>query len=469
MNKFKWILLFVVGLGVVLRCRNLTILPIDAHAMRQTDTECSAYFLANGKADLFHPKTCLIRPISNSQGYFYLEFPVYEGILAIGYNIFGFNIVVLRIINLILYTLAVGGLYLVLKYWFNEWLAVIAVGLFSVAPASIFFIGHAIHPDVLAISSLIWSVYFLTKRKNILVSAVLLGISVATRPFILICCPVYVAILLKEKAKIKDYILLVILGLGIYGIWRWWVAKNGIDISWENWILSGREKFFNWGYLKNLIFKNVIGEVMGKTISVLAVGGIVWGLFKKEKKLIPIIGWILMIPCYWYIAFEGNLIHQYYADVYILPVVILGAYFVYEIGKKWWLVAVGLGLLAIYNGYRTSQYYFDDLQWSENLVWAEELKKYIPEDKKVLYLFRGDSVPLSLSHRQGWILGEWPTDVAAHAWAVVELKHYGIDYVAEPIVDRGGMDGEELKVVKGNFDKIIETETIRIYARKKGE
>jgi hypothetical protein len=176
-----------------------------------------------------------------------------------------------------------------------------------------------------------------------------------------------------------------------------------------------------------------------------------------------------MVPGYWYIAFEGNLTHQYYADVYILPVVILAAYFVLEIGKKWWFVSVGVVLLSIYNGYRTSQYYFDDLQWSENLVWADELKKYIPEDKKVLYLFRGDSVPLSLSHRQGWILGEWPTDVAAHAWAVMELKHYGIDYVAEPIVDRGGMDGEELKVVAGNFDKIVETETMRIYARKKGE
>ena len=125
--------------------------------------------------------------------------------------------------------------------------------------------------------------------------------------------------------------------------------------------------------------------------------------------------------------------------------------------------------MAIYNGYHTSEFYFLDLQKKENVAWGVDVAKYIPEDSKILYLFRGDSVPLSLSHRQGWILGEWPTDVAAHAWAVMELKHYGIGYVVEPIVDTGGMNGDEVKVIAKNFDKIVEIKTMRIYKRKLGE
>ena len=47
-------------------------------------------------------------------------------------------------------------------------------------------------------------------------------------------------------------------------------------MSWENWVLHGREKLFDLGILKNLIWKNVVGEVMGKTASALAVlGGLV--------------------------------------------------------------------------------------------------------------------------------------------------------------------------------------------------
>lgn len=468
MDKFKWLLVLVIGLGMVLRLRNLTILPIDAHSMRQTDTECSIYFLAKGTADLLHPRACLIRPVSNQNGWFYLEFPAYEAIMAVGYKLFGFYPVVIRIINLGLYVAMSLGFYLVIKKWFDRKVALFGVILLGIAPASIFFLGHAIHPDLLAVTALIWSVYFLGNKKW-LVSAILLGVSVATRPFILICWPIYAALMWKMKARIKDYGLMVIVGLGFYGWWRWWAIRNGIDMSWENWVLSGGEKLFNYGYVKNLIWKNVVGEVMGKVISGLAVCGIVLGVIRKERKLLPIVGWLLMVPIYWYIAFEGNLIHQYYADVYIIPVVLLAAYFLSWLWKKNWLLTLIIIALATYNGYRTSQYYFDDLQKKENIAWAEEVTKFIPEGEKVLYLFRGDSVPLSLSHRQGWILGEWPTDVAAHAWAVMELKHFGIGYVVEPIVDTGGMNGDEVKVIAGNFDKVIETKTMRVYKRKPGE
>ena len=467
-NKFWWLLILVIGLGVVLRCRNLAILPIDAHAMRQTDTECSIYFLATCKADLLHPRACLIRPISNEKGLFYLEFPAYEAVMAVGYRVSGFYPVVIRIINLGLYVLMSVGFYLVLKKWFSNGLAILGVLFLGITPASIFFLGHAIHPDLMTILLLIWSIYFLENKKY-LWSAILLGISVATRPFILICWPIYAAILWKNKAKIKDYLMMLFFGLGIYGAWRGWIYYQKIDISWENWVLAGGEKIFNFGFVKNLVWKNVVGEVMGKVISGLSIGGLTLGIAKKEKKLMPIFGWLLMVPIYWYIAFDGNLTHQYYADVYIIPVAILAAYFSWWLWRKnKWLTIIIL-VEAIYNGYHTSEFYFLDLQKKENVALGVDVAKYIQEDSKILYLFRGDSVPLSLSHRQGWILGEWPTDVAAHAWAVMELKHYGIGYVVEPIVDTGGMNGDEVKVIAKNFDNIVEIKTMRIYKRKLGE
>lgn len=461
MDKFKWLLFLVISVGIILRCRNLTILPIDAHAMRQTDTECSAYFLAKGKADLLHPRACLIRPVGNLNGWFYLEFPVYEAILAVGYKTMGFYPVVIRVINLGLYVLMSVGFYLVLKKWFSRGLAILGVLFLGIAPASIFFLGHAIHPDLLAITALIWSVWFLNNKK-ILVAAILLGISVATRPFILICWPIYVAIMFKNKSKIKDYLILLFFGLGFYGWWRWWAIRNGIDMSWENWVLSGGEKLFNFGYVKNLVWKNVVGEVMGKTISGLALLGFVLGIIKKEKRLWPILGWLLMVPIYWYVAFEGNLIHQYYADVYILPVVILAAYFVNWLWTKNKLLVAMIIVLAVYNGYRTSQYYFNDLVDPKKLIFAKDLVEKIPEDSRVLWLAKADPVTLSLAHRQGWMLGEWPTDVAPRIWSIVQMKNLGIEYLAEP---KGWMDmkREDMVIIEENYPKVAETENINVF------
>ena len=76
MKKF-WpaLLILVLLVGVLVRSKNFFTLPLDAHVMRQTDTECVAYFLFAGKANFFKPKACLMRPVSNIDGYFLLEIP----------------------------------------------------------------------------------------------------------------------------------------------------------------------------------------------------------------------------------------------------------------------------------------------------------------------------------------------------------------------------------------------------------
>ena len=80
-EKFKnfkivnWIVVLVIVLGAGLRLKNFSVPPVDGHQMRQTDTECVAYFLYSGKANFFRPKSCLMRPVSNTKGYFFLEMP----------------------------------------------------------------------------------------------------------------------------------------------------------------------------------------------------------------------------------------------------------------------------------------------------------------------------------------------------------------------------------------------------------
>lgn len=469
-KKTMWLLvILVLILGLIVRLKNFTGPLIDAHAMRQTDTECVAYFLYSGKASFFKPKACLMRPVSNTDGYFFLEMPFYEGLIALGYKILGPEIWVGRIVNLILYIIGSLSLFDLLKKWINKETAIFGLVIYSFMPGSIFFVGHAIHPDAMAVSfiwlalNLMWRYKENDKKVNLILSGIFLGISVASRPFGLICLPLLGYFLWLKKSKVWDYLIIGLLGIIFYGWWRWWTNYLGIDVSWENWVLSGREQIFNLGILKNLIWKNIAGETMGKTASGLAVIGFVVGLWKKDKKIIPLVLWILGVFVYWILVPSGNLTHQYYADVYMPLVVILAAIGWQRIWNKSKILAILILPVLVYNGIRVSNYHFQlEIEADIDTQVAGEIKKEVGEDKKIIYLARANSVPLSLSHRQGWMLGEWPTDIAGQIWSFMEMRNYHFDYIIEP-KHKVDLKTEDWAIIKMNYPLVKSGEKINIY------
>ena len=467
----SWVLLvLILVLGLFVRLKDFNVLPIDAHPMRQTDTECVAYFIATGKANFLNPKSCLMRPVSNSEGYFFLEMPFYELAIAGSYKIFGFQPFAARLVNLVLYLLGGMALFGFMEGWWNKRMALWSVLIFSFVPGSIFFVGHAIHPDAMAVSFILISLFFGWKYRekgkilDLILAGLFLGISVASRPFGLICLPMLGYFLYLRKSKVKDYLIILFLSIGFYGFWWLWTKKLGIDMSWENWVLAGREKLLTLEGMKRLIWKNIIGETMGKVVSGLAGLGLIVALIKikKDKAIIPLLLWISGIIVYWLMVPDGNLTHQYYADVYIPLFVILAAIGLEWIWNKSKILAILLLPILIYNGVRTSNYHFDDRGKAAEVKIAEDIKKAIPEDKKIIYLAKDDSIPLSLAHRQGWMLGEWPIDVAVHIWAFMEMRHYDFDFIVEP-KDKMDVNTEEWNIIKQNYPFVEELETIRIY------
>ena len=467
-NGIWLVLVLILSLGVIVRLKNFNVLPIDAHPMRQTDTECVSYFLYSGKANFFKPKACLIRPVSNTEGYFFLEMPFYELLIVVSYKIFGYYPFSARIVNLGLFLFGSLAVYGLMSKWWNKKMGLMSVFIFSFIPGSIFFVGHAIHPDAMAVSFILISLFLAWKYQEngkkiyLVLAGLVLGVSVASRPFGLICLPLLFYFLHLRKSKTRDYLILFLLSIGFYSFW-WWRKKTlGIDMDWEHWILAGREKLFQFEYLKKLIWKNIIGETMGKIVSGLAGLGLIVGTVKKDKRVIPLVFWLVGVIIYWFIAPDGNLTHQYYADVYIPLIVILatiGLNFIYEKSK---ILAIMVIPFLIYNGLRTSSYHFETRGKEAEVVIAKEIEKLIPEDKKIIYLAKDDSIPLSLSHRQGWILGEWPVDVAVHIWSFMEMRHYGFDYIVEP-KDRMDLKTEDWEIIKQNYPLEKTGEYINIY------
>jgi hypothetical protein len=178
--------------------------------------------------------------------------------------------------------------------------------------------------------------------------------------------------------------------------------------------------------------------------------------------MVPLVLWLMGVIVYWLIAPNGNITHQYYANVYIPLVVILATIGLNIIFENCKILAILIIPFLIYNGLRTSDYHFDDRGKLSEVVIAKEIEKLIPEDKRIIYLAKDDSIPLSLSHRQGWILGEWPVDVAVHIWSFMEMRHFDFDYIVEPI-GRMDLKTEDWEIIKQNYPLEKTGEFINIY------
>jgi hypothetical protein len=110
-----------------------------------------------------------------------------------------------------------------------------------------------------------------------------------------------------------------------------------------------------------------------------------------------------------------------------------------------------------------SNYHFQpEIESKIDIEVADEIKREVGEDKKVIYLARANSLPLSLSHRQGWMLGEWPTDVAGQIWSFMEMRNYHFDYIVEP-KHKVDLKTEDWDIIKMNYPLVKSGEKINIY------
>lgn len=479
------------------RLQNFFLPPVDAHAMRQTDTESVTYYFAKADGNPLHPKASLIRPQTNIHGYFFLEFPAYQFIMSLFYRVFGASFIVARIFNLALFGLSFALLYKITTQLFSKSIGLWTVIMYSFIPSSMFFFGHAIHPDLFAMSCVLASIFLLIQQKrNLLISlaaTLCMALAVGTRPFILMALPSLFVSLYLRKGKWWEYVILAVGSISIYAFWTIWQKQfPEADHSWQFWTLGGREALYTFQGWKHLIWRNVSGEVIGRIVSGLAgVGILIIGITKikhvtkivstwwkyPEKLSVQVkifffcLPWLAAVPIYWWIAPAGNAAHQYYANVFVLPIILCAAFgtnFLVQLIKNEKIhIVLSLFLFAgiVYNGFRTSSYFYHDIVPSHHLEIAKDIEKVVPVGEKIVYLAVNNSVPFSLAHRQGWMLGDRPTDVGSNAEQVLGMKQYGARYFVYA-KNNYDLSNAELAKVAAASELVYESDQVKIYHSK---
>lgn len=452
--------------------------PHDAHPMRQTDTACVIHFFKTQSFNILKPRTCLIRPSTNTQGLFFLELPFYQWLVA------GFQRIIntdawwtVRVINLALFAIAFWMLYLGTARRFSKRLAVFAIFIFSFLPSGIFFFGQAVHPDVLMIAVLFasWNfltLYLKTKRKlHIFLYLLCLNILIATRPFAALALVPFSLMIWQRKQK-KAAIITALLSLITLIFWKGWQELFPLaDHGWQTWVFGGRRQLLQLDILKHLVLKNLTGEVVGKAVSGLSLAGLfVFLKAKNRQKLFPFFVYLLLVPVYWIIVPAGNIAHQYYAHVVIFPFIIFSAYFLDWLSIKLknnflkFSVLSLLLLLVFANGYRTSKYFFITRISNEELQLAEQIKKTIPPNSKLIYLGQS-SLPMSLAYRQGWTTAQPPADLSRDAKTVKSVFNQA-DYLIVPHFDDSFPEKERNLVLEG-LELVEDTELGKVYLLSK--
>ncbi|HTB07046.1 MAG TPA: glycosyltransferase family 39 protein [Bacteroidia bacterium] len=157
------------------------------HVWRQTETQT---VIDNFYREDFNILNSRVNNRGNGTGIFRMEFPIMQWLFACVYKVFGYHIIISRILTFILGLFSVWGMYrLVYAIFRNENMALIAAWCFNFSPLFYYYTMNPI-PDNFAVCTSIWGMaYFFEwiaggKNIKVLWSAFFLGLAIlAKMPF----------------------------------------------------------------------------------------------------------------------------------------------------------------------------------------------------------------------------------------------------------------------------------------------
>jgi len=458
MKKVILILLFAGGLAV--RLYRLEAPLADWHSFRQADTASVAWEFVKNGYNLFQPKYHDLSNIQsgqpNPQGYRMVEFPLYNALHGLTYQLFGQFIsfeIAGRLVTIAASLISGYLLFLLLEQEFNWLTGVLASGFFLFLPFNIFY-SRVILPGPLMVTFSLASIYFLSKFETWL--GLIFGmLAVLVKPYaIFLLLPSLVVINLKEF-NFKS-----LLRVGFYGLviilpligWRLWIKQFSEGIPANQWLLNNNNIRFRPAWWRWL-FNERLGQLILGSWGLIPFG---IGLINQIKSRFSWLVYGLLGGTFLYLSIFawGNVQHDYY-QIIVIPVVAIflakGSYFLIKPPKNVYKLPSLLLLVTIllfsfgFSFFEVKEYY--KINHPEVIAAGERAKELIPEEAKVIAPYQGNTVFLYQMKRKGW---------PAVTRDVEELIRMGADYYVAVNYDQTTDElKEKCQVIEENGSWII--------------
>ncbi len=422
-------LVFLVFTALSLRLYKIDRPLADWHSWRQADTASVARNFIKDGYNPFIPKfddmSSQANGLDNPNRYRFVEFPIYNTVIAGVWTITGVDITVARFTTAIITLLSMLCLYFIVRYMSGGLTAFFASLYFAVIPYNVFY-STAILPGPMMVFCLLAAylafIYWLKNEKNwylFIISAIFSSLAVLTWPIAL-----FFTLPLIYLAWDKH-------GLQAFkkaSLWVYAFISLAPFIAWRFWIMNFPEGIPNWRFLinennirfKGAFFRWLVIERMGKLI--LTLGGfslLVFGLARKpsREKLFYYI-MLASVALYFTTFASGNVRHDYYQ----IPAIPAFAIFM-ALGTKMLIfppanliniyagriiASVAIMFLLVFGFYEIQGYY-----WINNpaIVSAgTAVDRLLPKDATVVAPYNGDAALLYQTNRRGYPITDRPLE-----------------------------------------------------------
>jgi len=453
-SKEKIIIFVIIFLAFFVRLYKIDAPLADWHSWRQVDTSAVTRNYVKNSIDLLHPRFDDLGNIpsgkDNPQGYRFVEFPVYNAVVAIKYQALPiFSIEVWgRLISIFASLGSLILLYLITKKYLGDKTALYSAFFFAILPYNIYY-SRVILPEPSLVFTSLASIYFLDKwleKEKIylwLLAILFTALALLIKVSAIFLWPVLLYLFFK-KYKLKTFIHPLIISYIIISIlpillWRYWMAQYPEGIPAFDWLLNGggirfRPAFFRW-----ILYERLTKLILGYGLLPI----IIVGFFYKIKQ-VPVIFyfWFIGLALYVSVIARGNVQHDYYQTL-LIPLICIflarGSVLITELkAKKIFRIFLPftfylLLLTSLYFSWQTIRTYY----WINNPKIVEAGKavdRLIPKTAKVIAPYGGDTTFLYQTNRQGWPQG----------FEIEDKIKKGADYYVNINVD----DPETLYVMK---------------------
>ncbi len=423
--KFLVTILFIAFLAFVPRLYKVDNPIGDWHSWRQADTAAvSRNFIKEGLTPLF-PKFdsfFVLNEIGepNPNRYFFAEFPLYNILTYPFYARFGVNEIFPRLISIIASTLTAVFLYLLVRKFSSERVAILSGVFFAVLPFSVYY-GRVIMPDPLHVFFSVLMLYLvvLWTEKGGYLWPTLAGLSatamILTKPYGLVfALPVAYLLLRKwgtQVFKLPQTYLFAAITLIPFILWRWHIHQHPEGMFGTSWLFNQGNIRFTGSYFRWLLFDRMNRLIFATGGFVLFWFGITAGRNRKEGWFYYM--WLLAVLIFFGVIAKGNVTHDYYQ----LPLLPIGCIFMakgfeflamYGRGIKHRLVnfsvAIILFLMMLAFGWYEVRGFFN-INRPEIVEAGKAANLLLPKDAKVVAPYGSDSAFLYQTNRYGWTVG----------------------------------------------------------------
>ncbi len=334
--NYRRTLLALFVLFLLLRSFQIGSPILDRHSWNQVSTAATAMNIYKDPASFWKPDFSAIQYDTDSS-VMAQEFPVYMGLLALGYTMFGPHILVARLISIAIALVGWVYLFRLCRLTESRSASLLILFIYTVNSHNWFF-DRAINSDTGMVSFMLAAFYYflqyLEQRsfRNFLLMTLTTTLAGLFKPFGLMIGLSFLVILWRRKklTTLKDPLILL-MGLIVWAVNLSWLVYTKLYVS--NSIGLGHRLGFDPGILFSLEFPYVMSQrFFDQILSPFLAFFFLFALFSKKVR--SDIGAALLVGNLFYTIYitHGNMEHNYY-QLPLTPALCIYA----GLGMHYWL------------------------------------------------------------------------------------------------------------------------------------